>query len=94
MNTIKFEGHSQTTREVIVTNDDLAEIFDLMRSEFLSHINYAEFKNDRYIGCSDARILDFCKKFGVDGEYKKDRIAFFNALLNMKNPYKNDTNNN
>lgn len=84
---ITFDGHSKSQREVELTQQDLAQLFEVMRSELIEHITYARF-GGYSPGPTERKITEFCNKFGVDVCYGKDRIAFFQALLNdMVNPY-------
>ena len=81
MTTIKFNGHSKTEREVEFTQLDKHRLFELMKKEFIEHITYSKFSNLSYIACTDRQRGEFCKDYGVDIEYDKDRIAFFTALI-------------
>ena len=63
-----------------VTEGDLALLRDLMIAAFLSHLEFAEFGRT-FIAENDKKILKFCERYGVDGLYTKDRLAFFSALL-------------
>ena len=84
---ITFDGHQKSQREVELTQQDLAQLFEIMKEEFETHITYASFDHYRQTPL-EKRIGEFCDKFGVDVQYKKDRCSFFQALLNdMVNPY-------
>jgi len=84
---IKFKGHSSTDREVEITQQELFQLFEIMRGEFESHITYGRF-NHSYPDRLEKSIVDFCNSHSVDVAYDKDRIAFFTAILSsMKNPY-------
>jgi hypothetical protein len=87
---ITFNGHSQINREVELTEKQLNEIFESMRLEFMEHIEFTSTfdKRGSYESSSDKAIRKLCNEHGVDVEYKKDRISFFDAVLSsMKNPY-------
>ena len=87
---ITFNGHSQINREVELTEEQLSEIFELMRQQLMYHIEFTPSFDRRgsYESSSDKAIRKLCDQHSVDVEYKKDRIAFFEAVLdNMKNPY-------
>jgi hypothetical protein len=85
---IKFKGHQATEREVELTQQELFQLFEIMRKEFVEHINYARFRNCYSPTQTEKSIIDFCNSHSVDVEYDKDRIAFFDAILNnLKNPY-------
>lgn len=87
---ITFNGHSQTNREVELTEKQLGEIFESMRQSFMDHIEFTTVfnRNYSYMDAGDRVVYSVCNAHGVDVEYKKDRVAFFKAVLdNMKNPY-------
>jgi hypothetical protein len=85
---IKFKGHSTTDREVELTQQDLFQFFEIMKQEFKEHITFARFRNIYSPTQTERSIMDYCDCHGVDVEYDKDRIAFFDAILNnLKNPY-------
>jgi hypothetical protein len=85
---IKFQGHSKTDREVELTQQELFQLFEIMRKEFVEHITYSRFRDCYSPTQTEKSIIDFCNSHSVDVEYDKDRIAFFSAILNnLKNPY-------
>jgi sialic acid synthase SpsE len=85
---IKFQAHQATEREVELTQQELFQLFEIMRREFKEHITYARFRDCYSPTATEKSIMDYCKQHGVDVEYDKDRIAFFSAILdNLKNPY-------
>ena len=85
---IKFQGHSKTDREVELTQQELFQLFEIMRKEFVEHITYSRFRDCYSPTPTEKNIIDFCNSHSVDVEYDKDRIAFFSAILdNLKNPY-------
>ncbi len=85
---IKFTGHSQTNREVELSQQELFQLFEIMRREFKEHITYARFRDCYSPTQTEKNIVDFCNSHSVDVEYHKDRIAFFTAILdNIRNPY-------
>ena len=87
---ITFNGHSKIKREVELTEEQLNGIFESMRLEFMDHIEFASAfdRQSSYESSSDKAIRKLCNEHGVDVEYKKDRIAFFDAVLSsMENPY-------
>lgn len=77
---ITFPGHVSTDRSVTVDEADLADLHDLLRDQFLEHVQYGSFTT-AYISGTDKGILEFCSRYGVDGAYTPDRLAFFKALL-------------
>jgi|DEB0MinimDraft_4_1074332.scaffolds.fasta_scaffold03565_6 sialic acid synthase SpsE len=85
---IKFKGHQATEREVELSQQELFQLFEIMKREFIEHIIYGTFKRIRMPTETEKSIMDYCKQHGVDVEYDKDRIAFFKAILdNLNNPY-------
>ncbi len=85
---IQFKGHSQTDRELELSQQELFQLFEIMRREFEEHITYARFRDCYSPTQTEKNIIDFCNSHNVDVEYDKDRIAFFKEILkNLKNPY-------
>jgi hypothetical protein len=85
---IQFKGHSTTDRELELSQQELFQLFEIMRKEFIEHITYSKFRNIYSPTATEKSIMDYCDNHGVDVEYDKDRIAFFTAILdNLKNPY-------
>ena len=84
---INFTGHSVTEREAELTQEELALLFEVMKDEFLTHIEFATF-DGRFYTEGDKGIKKLCQNHQVDVGYKKDRVAFFQAIMNkMVNPY-------
>jgi hypothetical protein len=85
---IQFQGHSKTDREVELSQQELFQLFEIMRKEFVEHITYSRFRNCYSPTPTEKNIIDFCNSHNVDCEYDRDRVAFFSAILdNLKNPY-------
>jgi hypothetical protein len=85
---INFSAHQSTERELELTPQELFQLFEIMKKEFIEHITYSTFRRIRMPTETEKSIMDYCKQHGVDVEYDKDRIAFFSAILdNLKNPY-------
>jgi hypothetical protein len=85
---ISFKGHSQTDREVELSQQELHTLFEIMRREFKEHITYSRFRDCYSPTATEKSIVDFCNSHNVDVEYDRDRVAFFSAILNdLKNPY-------
>jgi hypothetical protein len=85
---IKFTAHQSTEREVELSQQELFQLFEIMRKEFVEHITYSRFRDCYSPTPTEKNIIDFCNSHSVDVEYDKDRIAFFTAILdNLKNPY-------
>jgi hypothetical protein len=87
---ISFNGHRQMERTAQISQEELKNLFEIMKSEFMSHIEFSPSLDHptRYCGHEDQVICKICSSHGVDVEYKKDRIAFFKAIVDsMENPY-------
>jgi hypothetical protein len=85
---INFAGHSVTEREVELTQEELNLVFKLMKQSFLSYIEFGRFDSEYYSTPEQKATMKFCDKHKVDGSYKKDRLAFFQAIIgSMDNPY-------
>ena len=84
---ITFNGHMPAQRQATLTQPQLFILYEAMKHELLSHVTYSSLLNDSTFP-HDKTICDICKAHGVDFRYKKDRIAFFTAILDkMGNPY-------
>jgi hypothetical protein len=84
---ITFTAHQATEREVELSQQEIFQLFEMMREQFETHITYARF-NHSYPDRLEKTIVNFCDSHSVDVEYDKDRVAFFRAILdNLKNPY-------
>ena len=85
---INFTGHSATEREVELTQEEMVLLFEVMKDEFLTHIEFGTFDCRSY-NLGDKGIKQLCQNHQVDVCYSKDRLAFFQAIMNtMENPYK------
>ena len=84
---ISFTGHSTTEREVEITPQEMKLLFEVMKEEFITHIEFGTFDCHSY-SLQDKGIKKLCQNHQVDVGYKKDRLAFFQAIMNnMVNPY-------
>lgn len=81
---ITFKGHAPQERTVEVTEGDLSLLQEMLVSAFLTHVEFANLEST-YLVENDKKILKFCERYGVDGLYTKDRLAFFKALLKRDN---------
>jgi hypothetical protein len=85
---IQFQGHQATEREVELTQQELFQLFEIMRKEFVEHITYARFRDCYSPTPTEKNIIDFCNSHNVDCEYDRDRVNFFTAILEeIRNPY-------
>lgn len=84
---ITFNGHSSTERETELSQEELALVFELMKDQLLSHIQYGKFDYS-YSPYNQQVVVKLCDTHQVDVDYEKDRVAFFRAVLEkIKNPY-------
>ena len=84
---INFNGHSASQRETEISQKELSLLFEVMKLKFLDHIEYGKF-NYRFPSEDQLAVTKLCDDHQVDVDYGKDRVAFFQAILdNMKNPY-------
>ena len=84
---INFTGHSTTERETEITQEEMVLLFEVMKEEFITHIEFVPFGCHSY-SLQDKGIKKLCQNHQVDVGYKKDRVAFFQAIMNkMVNPY-------
>jgi hypothetical protein len=85
---IQFQGHQETEREVELSQQELFQLFEIMRKEFVEHITYARFRDCYSPTPTEKNIIDFCNSHNVDCEYDRDRVNFFTAILEeIRNPY-------
>jgi hypothetical protein len=86
---INFNGHSPSQRETELSQEELTEIFEVMKQKFLDHIEYGKF-NYSFPSEDQVSITKLCNDHQVDVEYVPDRLNFFTAVLEkieMVNPY-------
>ena len=84
---INFTGHSTTERETEITQEEMVLLFEVMKEEFITHIEFGTFDCHSY-SLHDKGIKKLCQNHQVDVCYEKDRLAFFQAIMNkMENPY-------
>ena len=85
---IKFQAHQATEREVELSQQELFQLFEIMRREFVDHITYSRFRDCYSPTPTEKNIIDFCNSHNVDCEYDRDRVNFFTAILEeIRNPY-------
>ena len=84
---IEFNGHSPTERETELSQEELAEIFEVMKQKFLDHIEYGKF-NYSFPSEDQVSITKLCETHNVDVAYTKDRLNFFKSIVEkIGNPY-------
>ncbi len=85
---ITFDGHMHAQRQATITQNQLYRLFNAMKHDIMSHIEYSPLSEKDPLFPQDEAICDICKEHGVDFRYKKDRMAFFRAVFDsMENPY-------
>jgi hypothetical protein len=81
---VQFEGYSRQSRTVEFDEADLAALSDVLREVFTTHVEFGCYDRGKYISPVNQKILDLCDKYGVDGDYTKDRVSFYEAILGAK----------
>jgi hypothetical protein len=87
---INFNGHTLSTRETELSQEELTEIFEALKYQFLTHIEYTSSfeRNPSYETPENLTIRKLCENHGVDVAYAPDRLNFFRAIVEqMVNPY-------
>jgi hypothetical protein len=85
---ITFNGHSQTERQVELTQEELFQLFEAMKESLLDDVEFGKFDGYSFYGEKDKKIMKLCETHNVDVAYKKDRLAFFTEIIkNLPNPY-------
>jgi hypothetical protein len=79
---ITFEGHEPAIRTVEPSPLDILNYKDAVKSLALADIEYQNWDGPFYPETQRA-FVGLCEKFGVDYTYKKDRIAFATALIEL-----------
>jgi hypothetical protein len=81
---VQFEGYSRQNRTIEFDEEDLAILYDILREVFATHVEFGCYDRSRYVSPVNQKILDLCDKYGVDGDYTKDRVSFYKAILEAK----------
>ena len=87
---INFNGHTLSARETELSQEELAEIFEALKYQFLTHIEYTSAfeRQTSYQTPENIRIRNLCENHGVDVAYAPDRLNFFTSIIDkMVNPY-------
>jgi alpha-D-ribose 1-methylphosphonate 5-triphosphate diphosphatase PhnM len=87
---VSFDGHMPAQRQVTLTQNQLYQLFEAMKSMALTHIQYSSVydKKPSYVSEDDQSIYDLCEAHGIDVAYSKDRFGFFQAIIEkLENPY-------
>jgi hypothetical protein len=84
---INFTGHTSSTRETELSQEELASVFEVMKQKFLDHIEYGRFDYS-FPNSEQLAVTKLCDDHQVDVDYEKDRVAFFTSIVEkMENPY-------
>ena len=87
---INFTGHSINQRETELSQEELTEIFEALKYQFLTHIQYTSVfeRETSYETPENILIRKLCENHGVDVSYTPDRVNFFTAILEqIVSPY-------
>jgi len=85
---ITFDGHMPAQRQATITQDQLYRLFEAMKHDIMSHVEYSRLSENDHVFPQDKVICDICKEHGVDFRHRKDLVAFFKAVIDsMENPY-------
>ena len=85
---ITFNGHSQTQREVELSQQELFQLFEVMKKGLLDNVEFGIFDGYSFYTEKCKKIMKLCEAHGVDASYTKDRVAFFTEIVkNLPNPY-------
>ena len=79
---ITFEGHAAQSRTIQPMADDVFAFKDAVKSLALSAIEHQTWDGPYYTA-TQRPFVELCEKFGVDYTYKKDRVAFAAALIEL-----------
>jgi hypothetical protein len=85
---ITFNGHSQTQREAELTQQELFQLFEVMKESLLDDVEYGQFEGYSFYSEKSKKIMKLCETHNVDVTYTKDRLNFFTEIVkNLPNPY-------
>ena len=85
---IEFNGHQQTERQVELSQQELFQLFEVMKESLLNDIEYGQFDKYYFYSEHSKKIMKLCETHNVDVAYTKDRLNFFTAIVKqMVNPY-------
>ena len=77
---VTYQGFTPSERTLAVDESDLAVLYDLLRRQFLKHVEFGRFDGG-YVDPLDKEILALCARYDVVSSHTPDRLAFFKALL-------------
>ena len=85
---ITFQGHSSTERQVELSQQELFQLFEVMKQSLIDTVEFGTFDGYSFYIEKDKKIMKLCETHNVDVAYTKDRLAFFTEIIkNVPNPY-------
>ena len=79
---VTFEGHEPAIRTIEPGPLDLLNFKDAAKALALDAIKYQTWEGTFY-NPTQRSFVELCEKFGVDFTYKRDRVAFATALMEL-----------
>jgi len=79
---VTFDGHLEQSRTIQPMAEDIFAFRDAVKSLALADIKYQNWDGPFHAE-TQRPFVELCEKFGVDYTYKKDRVAFANALIDF-----------
>jgi len=85
---ITFNGHQQTERQVELSQQELFQLFEVMKQSLIDTVEFGTFDGYSFYGEKDEKIMELCETHNVDVAYTKDRLNFFKSIVEkIGNPY-------
>ena len=85
---ITFQGHSPTERQVELSQQELFQLFEVMKQSLIDTVEFGTFDGYSFYGEKDEKIMELCETHNVDVAYTKDRLNFFKSIVEkIGNPY-------
>ena len=85
---ITFNGHQKTQREAELTQEELFQLFEVMKESLIDDVEYGQFEGYSFYSEKSKKIMKLCETHNVDVTYTKDRLNFFTEIIkNLPNPY-------
>lgn len=85
---ITFNGHQQTERQVELTQQELFQLFEVMKESLIDTVEFGKFDGYSFYNEKSMKIMELCETHNVDVAYTKDRLNFFTEIIkNLPNPY-------
>jgi hypothetical protein len=85
---ITFNGHQQTERQVELSQQELFQLFEVMKQSLIDTVEFGTFDGYSFYSEHSKKIMKLCEAHNVDVAYTKDRLNFFTEIIkNIPNPY-------